>query len=82
MSVVVGLLAGLAAVTLKNITYFIESLAEKGIVFSGNELHFILPIIGLTLVYLYVKYVHKEKLQHAISSILFFTVKKERGNSP
>ncbi len=81
MSVVVGLLAGLAAVTLKNITYFIESLLEKGIVFSGNELHFILPIIGLTLVYLYVKYVHKEKLQHAISSILF-ALSKRKGMIP
>ena len=81
MSVVVGLLAGLAAVTLKNITYFIESLAEKGIVLSGNELHFILPIIGLTLVYLYVKFVHKEKLQHAISSILF-ALSKRKGMIP
>lgn len=78
MSVVVGLFAGLAAVTLKNITYFIESVLEKGIAFSGNELHFILPIIGLTLVYLYVKYVHKEKLQHAISSILF-ALSKTKG---
>ncbi|MBT8314623.1 MAG: chloride channel protein [Maribacter sp.] len=81
MSVVVGFLAGLAAVTLKNITYFIESLTEKGIVLSGNELHFILPIIGLTLVYLYVKYVHKEKLQHAISSILF-ALSKRKGIIP
>ncbi len=78
MSVMVGLFAGLAAVTLKNITYFIESVLEKGIAFSGNELHFILPIIGLTLVYLYVKYVHKEKLQHAISSILF-ALSKTKG---
>lgn len=81
MSVVVGFLAGLAAVTLKNITYFIESLTEKGIVLSGNELHFILPIIGLTLVYLYVKFVHKEKLQHAISSILF-ALSKRKGIIP
>ena len=78
MSVVVGLFAGLAAVTLKNITYFIESVLEKGIAFSGNELHFILPIFGLTMVYLYVKYVHKEKLQHAISSILF-ALSKTKG---
>lgn len=77
LSIVVGLLAGLAAVTLKNITYFIESLLENGIVFSGNELHFVLPIIGLTLVYLYVKYVHRTKLQHAISSILFALSKRK-----
>jgi len=77
MSVVVGFLAGLAAVTLKNITYFIESLLEKGIVFSNYQLYFVTPIIGLTLVYLYVKFVHKEKLEHAISSILFALSKKK-----
>ncbi|NNE76837.1 MAG: chloride channel protein, partial [Pricia sp.] len=51
MSVLVGLLAGLASVTLKNITYFIESFLEKGILISENGLYFILPILGLTLVY-------------------------------
>ncbi|MBT8280956.1 MAG: chloride channel protein [Muriicola sp.] len=77
MSVAVGLLAGLAAVTLKNTTYFIESLVEKGISFSSTQLYFISPIIGLTLVYLYVKYVHREKLEHAISSILLAMSKKK-----
>lgn len=77
LSVLVGFLAGLAAVTLKNTTYFIESLLEKGIVFSSNQLYFVLPVIGLTLVYLYVKYVHKKKLEHAISSILFALSKKK-----
>ncbi len=77
LSVIVGFLAGLAAVTLKNITYFIQSLLETGIVFSSNQLYFVLPVIGLTLVYLYVKFVHKEKLEHAISSILFALSKKK-----
>jgi CIC family chloride channel protein len=77
MSVAVGFLAGLAAVTLKNTTYFIESLIDKGIVFSSTQLYFISPIIGLTLVYLYVKYVHKDKLEHAISSILLAMSKKK-----
>lgn len=77
MAVVVGLLAGLAAVTLKNLTYFIESSLEGGIIISRNQLYFILPIIGLTLVFLYVKFVHKEKLEHAISSILFALSKKK-----
>lgn len=76
MSVVVGFLAGFAAVTLKNLTYFIESVLEKGIVVS-SPLYFILPVIGLTLVYLYTKYVHREKLEHAISSILFALSRKK-----
>lgn len=77
MAVLVGLLAGLAAVTLKNLTYFIESSLESGIIVSRNQLYFILPIIGLTMVFLYVKFVHKEKLEHAISSILFALSKKK-----
>ncbi len=77
MSIAVGLLAGLASVTLKNLTYFIEALLEKGIVISDNQLYFITPIVGLTLVYLYVKFVHKEKLGHAISSILFALSKRQ-----
>ncbi|MBT8322786.1 MAG: chloride channel protein, partial [Eudoraea sp.] len=78
MSIAVGLLAGLASVTLKNLTYFIEASLEKGIIFSNNQLYFIIPIIGLTLVYLYVKYVHKERMDHAISSILY-ALSRKRG---
>ncbi|MGB5237238.1 MAG: chloride channel protein, partial [Flavobacteriaceae bacterium] len=77
LSVVVGFLAGLASVTLKNLTYFIESLLEKGIIFSDYQLYFIIPIIGLTLVFIYVKYVHKEKLEHGVSSVLFSLSRKK-----
>ncbi len=76
MSVVVGFMAGLAAVSLKNITYFIQALLEGGIVISENQLYFILPVFGLTLVYLYVKFVHKKPIQHAVSSIIFSLSKK------
>ncbi|MDT7829125.1 chloride channel protein [Pricia sp. S334] len=78
MSVVVGLLAGLAAVVLKNLTYFIEASLERGILISDNSLYFVLPIIGLTLVFIYVKFIHKEKLKLAVSSILF-SLSKEKG---
>lgn len=78
MSLFVGLISGLAAVTLKNLTFFIQSLLEKGIVISENQLYFVLPVIGLTLVYLYVKYIHKHPLGHAVSSILF-SLSKNKG---
>ncbi|AUC82653.1 chloride channel protein [Lacinutrix sp. Bg11-31] len=76
LSALVGLLAGLAAVTLKNITFTIETLLAKGIVFSQNQLYFILPVIGLLLVYLFVKYVSKKPIEHAIPSILFSLTRK------
>ncbi|MEJ1221671.1 chloride channel protein [Sediminicola sp. 1XM1-17] len=78
LSVIVGFLAGLAAVTLKNTTYFIEAFLEQGIIFSNNQLYFILPVIGLFFVFLYVKFVLKKPLEHAVSSILF-TLSKKKG---
>ena len=79
LSIMVGLLAGLAAVTLKNITFTIESILEHGIIFSQNQLYFILPVIGLLLVYLLNKYIFKKKIEigtpsyikRAIPSVLY-----------
>ncbi len=76
LSVLVGLFSGLAAVTLKNITFAIEAVLERGIIFSQNQLYFILPFIGLLLVYLFVKYVSKKPISHAIPSILYSLSKK------
>jgi len=76
LSLLAGLFSGLAAVTLKNITYAIETVLERGIIFSQNQLYFILPFIGLLLVYLFVKYVSKKPISHAIPSILYSLSKK------
>jgi CIC family chloride channel protein len=76
LSILVGLLAGIAAVTLKNITYAIEAALERGIVFSENQLYFILPVIGLFLVYLFTKFIAKKPIGHAIPSILYSLSKK------
>ncbi len=76
MSLFIGLLAGLVSVTIKNITFAIESVLEKGIVFTHNQLYFILPVIGLLLVYLFTKYITKKPIDHAIPSILYSLSKK------
>ncbi|MFP2997052.1 chloride channel protein [Spongiivirga sp. MCCC 1A20706] len=76
LSTLVGLLAGLAAVFIKNITYAIEAALEDGIVFSKNQLYFILPVIGLLLVFLFVKFISKKPIEHAIPSILYSLSKK------
>jgi CIC family chloride channel protein len=77
LSVLVGLLAGLAAVFLKNITYAIEALLAREIVYSNNQLYFILPVIGLLLVFLFVKYVSKKPIDPAIPNILYSLSKKK-----
>ncbi|GGG34637.1 chloride channel protein [Bizionia arctica] len=66
MSAFVGLSAGLAAVTLKNITYSIQVSLEEGIVFSQNQLYFILPIVGLLLVYLIKKYMFRKEMSPSV----------------
>ena len=76
LSILIGLIAGLVSVTIKNITFFIQWLLEKGIVSSENGIYFILPILGLWLVYLFAKYVSKKPIEHAIPSILFSLSKK------
>ncbi len=72
----IGLLSGLVSVTIKNITYGIEWMLDHLAIVSRNSIYFILPVIGLWLVYLFVKYVSKQKVEHAIPSILFSLSKK------
>ena len=72
----IGLLAGVVSVTIKNITFFIQWLLEKSIILSQNGVYFILPILGLYLVYLFVKHVSKNPIEHAIPSILYSLSKK------
>ncbi len=62
----VGLLVGLASVFLKNITFAIQAGLEKGIVISQNQLYFILPVVGLLLIYLFKKYFIKKQLEPSI----------------
>ncbi|MCH2195886.1 chloride channel protein [Kordia sp.] len=76
LSVLVGLSSGLVAVTIKNITFSIQALLENGIIFSKNQLYFILPILGLFLVYVLLRYVFKKETEHAISSILYALSKR------
>ncbi|OAB80472.1 chloride channel protein [Cochleicola gelatinilyticus] len=70
ISFVVGLLAGIVTLALKNITFTIEKLLEKGIIFSNYHLYFILPVVGLSLVYLLKKYVFKKELKPSIPSFI------------
>ncbi|NER13081.1 CBS domain-containing protein [Leptobacterium flavescens] len=76
LSIVVGLLAGLVSVTLKNITFAIQSFLDMGLIFSENQLYFILPLIGLLCVYFIARFITKKNVEHAIPSILYSLSKK------
>ena len=79
LSILVGLLAGLGTVTLKNLTHFIQSLLEGQLIRDyRTALYFIFPIIGLLLVYIFQKYILKKQIGHGITSTLF-AISKRNG---
>ena len=79
LSILVGLLAGLGTVIIKNLTHFIQSiLQDKMIVDYHHSLYFIFPLIGLFLVFLIQKYIIPKKIGHAIPSTLF-SLSKRKG---
>lgn len=79
LSILVGFLAGLGTVIIKNLTHFIQSiLQDKMIVDYHHTLYFIFPLIGLILVFLIQKYIIRKKIGHAIPSTLF-SLSKRKG---
>lgn len=79
LSVLVGLLAGLGTVTLKNLTHYIQLLLKGQLIKDyQTALFFIFPIIGLLLVFLFERYVLNKKISHGITSTLY-AISKRNG---
>ncbi len=79
LAAIVGLGVGLAAVIIKNLVHFIRVALENG--FQGENIRyyiFILPIIGISLAVIYIKYVNKRPVGHGIPSVLF-SISKNNG---
>ena len=72
LSILVGFLAGMGTVLLKNFTHYIQLLFELSFFKNyQNSLYFIFPIIGLILVYLIKQIWLKKHIGHGISSTLY-----------
>lgn len=79
LSIVVGFTSGLAAVTLKNLTHFIQNLLRDGIIqhyYIG--FYFVFPLIGFYIVYLVMKFIIKRKVSHGIPSTLY-AISQQKG---
>jgi len=71
LSLIAGILGGLAAVVLKNAVHLGHLLVMDAIsIKSFNLLYLILPFIGILITYLYVKYIVRDNIGHGISRIL------------
>lgn len=72
LSILVGFLAGIGTVLLKNFTHYIRLLFELDFFKNyQNSLYFIFPIIGLFLVYIIKQIWLKKHIGHGISSTLY-----------
>lgn len=76
LSLVIGLLSGLVSVAIKNVTFFIQWLLEISLKISENKTYFILPILGLWIVYLLLKRFSKKANVLGIPFVLFSLSKK------
>ena len=71
LSILVGFLAGMGTVALKNFTHYIQLLFELDFFKNyQNSLYFIFPIIGLLLVYIIKQTWLKKHIGHGISTTL------------
>ncbi len=80
LSVIIGLLSGVAATLLKNLTHFVEYKSKSWLLGDhSSELSFLLPLGGIMLTMLFVKYLLKQDIGHGISKILF-AISKRKGH--
>lgn len=80
MSVIIGSIAGLSAVILKYSVSFVEHLVDSfSNVGQQNYLYLVLPLIGLTLTWLYIKWFVKDDISHGVSRVLQ-SISKHNGN--
>lgn len=79
LSVLVGLLSGIAAVVLKNTVWFTQRLVNSIV---SNEVHnyiyFALPIVGIVITVLVAKYIIRNKVRHGIPNVLH-SISKTKG---
>ena len=71
LSLIIGLLSGGAAILLKNLTHFVE-LRSKSMLLGdhSSDLSFLLPLAGIFVTVVFVKYLLKQDIGHGVSKIL------------
>jgi CIC family chloride channel protein len=80
LSLIIGLLSGLAAILLKNLTHFVEYKSKSWLLGDhSSELSFLLPLAGIMITMAFVKYLLKQDIGHGVSKILF-SISKRKGH--
>lgn len=79
LSALIGFIAGIFAVIIKNLTHLIQSLLEGEFIANYHDaFYFIFPVIGLLMVYLIIKFILKRKVGHGIPTTLY-AISRQKG---
>ncbi len=78
LSVVIGILAGFAAVIIKNLVRLIESFIHNIASHNNALLYILFPIVGLSITVLFIKYINRKPVRHGIPGVLF-SISKNHG---
>ena len=79
LSALIGLGVGLAAVLIKNFVHLIQLLFEENQTGTIHHyLYFVIPIFGILLTILFIKYVNKRPVGHGIPGVLY-AISKNNG---
>ncbi len=77
LSLIIGLISGLAAVLLKNTVHLTHDLITHGFVFDdSNYLYFAFPLFGIILTVIFAKYIVRDDIGHGVSKILYSISRK------
>ncbi len=72
LSLLVGVITGLAGVFLKNSVHFTHQFfTERLLIDSGSLLFFVYPFIGICLTSLFVRYFVREDISHGVTKVLY-----------
>ena len=72
LSLVVGLIAGFAAMALKWLIHVISGSLTSDIQISqGNYMYIVYPVVGVLLACIYVRYVVRDNISHGVTRVLY-----------
>jgi len=79
LSIIVGIIAGIVAFTIKTSVHGIKHLVELTLdPEKHNIIYIVFPILGVSLAVLFMKYILKQKVEHGIPSVLY-AISKNKG---
>ncbi len=79
LSIIVGILSGMAAVVIKNSVRLTQHLVHTMVSTQmHNYIYFTLPLVGIVLTVLFVKYVIRSEVRHGIPNVLY-SISKRKG---